>query len=178
MVLLDSARFEIGVTPVFYSIDPLPVDGPAAATPLPSSSSSSGAAAATPDGPVAAEEVVWVDIPCDYTRHILVHAIARRRPRLRQAKAPGQATVLWCDYEDLDWDRILDPATHVKANSYLVRKGLGRKAQLAYQLRKYLSKRPQSPMARAVPETLVIETWEAFEEEMSFGALGATYVRP
>lgn len=64
----------------------------------------------------------------------------------------------------------------MRANSYLVRKGLSRKAQLAYHLRKYLAKRPQSPMAEAVPETLVIETWEAFEEEMSFGSLGAKCV--
>lgn len=84
--------------------------------------------------------------------------------------------MLWADYEELDWDRILDPGSGVRANSYLVRKGLSRKAQLAFHLRKYLAKRPDSPMAAAVPETLVIETWEAFEEEMSFGALGAKYV--
>ena len=85
--------------------------------------------------------------------------------------------MLWADYEVLDWDRVLDPGSGVRANSYLVRKGLSRKAQLSYHLRKYLAKRPDSPMARAVPETLVIETWEAFEEQMSFGALGAKYVR-
>lgn len=85
--------------------------------------------------------------------------------------------MLWADYEGLDWDRVLDPSSGVRANSYLVRKGLSRKAQLAFHLRKFLAKRPESPMTAAVPETLVIETWEAFEEEMSFGALGARFVR-
>ena len=102
---------------------------------------------------------------------------SRRRPRLELAWTEAGATVLWADYEELDWDRSLDPGSGVRANSYLVRKGLSRKAQLAYHLRKYLAKRPDSPMAAAVPETLVIETWEAFEGEMSFGALGAKCVR-
>ena len=87
-------------------------------------------------------------------------------------KDQKDATVLWADYEDLDWDRILEGGHPPKANSYLVRKGLTRKAQLAYQLKKYTSKRPQSALCQAVPETLTIETWEAFEEEMSFGTLG------
>lgn len=88
---------------------------------------------------------------------------------LQQTYDAERADVLWADYEDLDWDRILEG--HVKANAYLVRKGLSRKAQLGYHLRKYLSKRPDCCLREAFPETLVIETWEAFESKMTFGVL-------
>lgn len=151
---MDTTQFEINITPCFSSIDPV------CTTPAPL------------DPDVAR---LWVKVPCDYARRLLVHAIARRRPRLAQVKREEDASILWADYEDLDFDRILAGDGKIKANSYLIRKGLGRKAQLAYQLRKYMAKRPQSVLHGAVPETLVIETWEAFEEEMSFGALGATF---
>lgn len=99
------------------------------------------------------------------------HTHIRRSSELIQTTNDKHADILWADYEDLDWDRILEG--QVKANSYLVRKGLSRKAQLAYHLHKYLCKRPISCLKKAFPETLVIETWEAFEDEMTFGTLGA-----
>eukprot|EP00624_Nannochloropsis_granulata_P004343 evm.model.NODE_31719_length_7039_cov_23.841597.1 len=151
---MDTTQFEINITPYFSSIDPV------CTRPV------------SLDPDVAR---VWVKVPCDYTRRLLVHAIARRRPRLTQVKREEDASILWADYEDLDFDRVLAGNGEIKANSYLIRKGLGRKAQLAYQLRKYMAKRPESVLHGAIPETLVIETWEAFEEEMSFGALGATF---
>lgn len=60
----------------------------------------------------------------------------------------------------------------MRANSYFIRKGLSRKAQLSYYLKKFTSKNPKSILRRAVPESLVIDTWEAFEDKMNFGALG------
>ena len=56
------------------------------------------------------------------------------------------------------------------ASSYLVRKGLSRKAQLALQIKRYLSKHPKSCLKQAVPYTLIIETWNAFEDmRIEFG---------
>lgn len=60
---LDTSLFEINVTPYFYSIDAVgqhdhdhhDADGEK----------------------YAPSAVIWVNIPCDYTRHLLVHAIAR-----------------------------------------------------------------------------------------------------
>lgn len=69
--MLDTTRFEVHVTPCFYSIDPVA----AAAAAAPSSSSD---AAGTADPPTPApQEVVWVNVPCPYTRELVVHAIAR-----------------------------------------------------------------------------------------------------
>lgn len=56
------------------------------------------------------------------------------------------------------------------ASSFLVRKGLSRKAQLSLQLKKFISKHPDSILRRAVPSTVILETWNAFEEmKVDFG---------
>lgn len=65
--MLDTTRFEVHVTPCFYSIDPVP-----------SSDAAAAGAAGTADPPAPRpEETVWVNVPCPYTRELVVHAIAR-----------------------------------------------------------------------------------------------------
>ena len=48
----------------------------------------------------------------------------------------------WGEYERIDWDRVASGQT--MASSYAVRKGLTRKAQLCFGLKKWCSKRPAS----------------------------------
>lgn len=56
------------------------------------------------------------------------------------------------------------------ASSYLVRKGLSRKAQLSLQLRRFCSKNPLSVLHASVPYTIILDTWNAFEEmKLDFG---------
>jgi hypothetical protein len=91
------------------------------------------------------------------------------------------------DFENIDWEPVMNGSQ--RASSYLVRKGtimcffrvfckrtkisfvgLSRKAQLALQIKRYLSKHPQSILKQAVPYTLIIETWNAFEDmRIDFG---------
>lgn len=47
----------------------------------------------------------------------------------------------------------------MKANSYLIRKGLSRKAQLCHYLNKHVAKHPTSVLRAAVPSSMAIETW-------------------
>jgi hypothetical protein len=47
----------------------------------------------------------------------------------------------------------------VRANSYLIRKGLSRKAQLCHYLNKFTTKNRSSVLVAAVPESMSIETW-------------------
>jgi tubulin---tyrosine ligase len=54
----------------------------------------------------------------------------------------------------------------------LVRKGLSRKAQLSYYLAKFTAKHADSVLWGAVPPSIILDTWEAFEGRMSFGAIG------
>ncbi|CAO3661084.1 unnamed protein product [Rhizopus stolonifer] len=55
------------------------------------------------------------------------------------------------------------------ANAYCIRKGLIRKAQLAYNITKYVSKNPSSILKKAIPETWLFELdhVDYFEESMN-----------
>jgi tubulin--tyrosine ligase len=61
----------------------------------------------------------------------------------------------------------------VIANSYCVRKGLSRKAQLSIYLEKYVRKHPGCELSRAVPKTLVVDLWDAFDS--SLAGLGISF---
>jgi len=63
----------------------------------------------------------------------------------------------WLEYEDLDFEKLVNSKKKVLLNSYCIRKGLIRKAQIAFQLRKYLSKKPDSNLKKYLPETHVFE---------------------
>ncbi|KAI9921301.1 hypothetical protein PsorP6_002690 [Peronosclerospora sorghi] len=73
--------------------------------------------------------------------------------------------LIWDEYENLDWKNIL--AGKVVANAYCVRKGLSRKAQLSIYLSKYILKHPDCRLSKALPRTLVVDTWDAFDESMT-----------
>jgi tubulin--tyrosine ligase len=64
---------------------------------------------------------------------------------------------LWLEYEDLDFETLLDrkKINTTLFNSYCIRKGLIRKAQIAFYLKKYLTKKLDSSLARFMPETYV-----------------------
>ena len=70
--------------------------------------------------------------------------------------------LLWMEYEDLPWESLIargDPndSNRTVFNSYCIRKGLIRKAEFAYIVQKYLAKRPQSILHRAIPGTYLLE---------------------
>jgi len=122
---------------------------------------------------VPPERPVYVDLNCPYTRRIVVAAILRRPwCRLLQELDTGgkfdPPLLQFSDFENIEWEFVLS-GRHGAA-SYLVRKGLSRKAQLSLQIRRYLSKNPESALKVAVPYTIIIETWNAFEDmKMDFG---------
>ncbi|CAN0411133.1 unnamed protein product, partial [Pylaiella littoralis] len=138
-------------------------------------------AAATPTGgatAVAAAEagsdgetrVVCIDVVCMYTRELVVEGLARRRGAWRVTTDSAEATLHWGDYEMIDWERVV--SGELRTSSYCVRKGLSRKAQLSRYCNKYVSKRPGTPLKAALPRTLVIDTWEAFDDKMTFNLGG------
>lgn len=63
----------------------------------------------------------------------------------------------WMEYEDLDFEKLTRPGERRLLNSYCIRKGLIRKAQLAFYLHKYMSKKPSSRLSKFVPNTYVFQ---------------------
>ena len=127
------------------------------------------------------EAVIYINLVCKYTEEVLRNVFSSRPwcklvPSAEEIskKPPSNRTRQYqiCDFEHVDWVPVMS-GRHITC-SYLVRKGLSRKAQLSLQVKRYLSKHPTSILKRAVPYTIIIETWDAFEDiRMDFG--GGTF---
>jgi hypothetical protein len=75
----------------------------------------------------------------------------------------------WLEYELINWQYLATHSEYTLSNAYCIRKGLIRKAQLAYNVTKYLSKYPSSILQTAIPETWLFELdhVDYFEEAMN-----------
>ncbi|CAN0155687.1 unnamed protein product, partial [Pylaiella littoralis] len=100
------------------------------------------AVAAVAAGSDGETRVVCIDVVCPYTRELVVEGLARRRGAWRVTTDSAEATLHWGDYEMIDWERVV--SGELRTSSYCVRK----------------------------PRTLVIDTWEAFDDEMTFNLGG------
>ena len=125
--------------------------------------------------------LVYLSVNCAYTEAIVCAALLRRPwcTLSLQKYAPysvdssgGSTYVQMGDFENIEWEDVMKGCC--VASSYLVRKGLSRKAQLAMQIKRYLSKRKESILARAIPFTIILQTWDAFDDmKVDFG--GGTF---
>jgi hypothetical protein len=119
----------------------------------------------------AAQPLAYVDLDCAYLRKLVLQALARRpgwrvqTPSPTAAAAPAEectspedTAFCWSEYERTDWTRVL--AGKQSSAAYCVRKGLIRKSQWCYNVKKYAAKRPDSMLARGVPETLLFEFYD------------------
>ncbi|OQR83158.1 hypothetical protein ACHHYP_15023 [Achlya hypogyna] len=119
---------------------------------------------------VSAEKrvLVRVNVPCNYLRPLVLKAFAnhtRYWDIMTLEDDPRTPHLLWDEYENLDWKNILQG--QVVANSYCVRKGLSRKAQLSMFLSKYIRKRPDCLLSKALPTTIVVDLWDAFDNSLA-----------
>ncbi|RHY30657.1 hypothetical protein DYB32_004152 [Aphanomyces invadans] len=111
---------------------------------------------------------VRVDAMCDYVRPLVLKAFIQRSKTWDIVAVDGDPRtpdLLWQEYEDLNWKEIL--RGQVVANSYCVRKGLSRKAQLSIFLSKYIRKNPACVLSKALPQTLVVDLWDAFDQSLA-----------
>jgi tubulin--tyrosine ligase len=121
---------------------------------------------------------VLLDWNCDYTRKIITKTLKKRASYCFLIKDVKEDPLIvtyqkkfqnyhpkiiqFSDFENIIWEFVLSERTC--ASSYLVRKGLSRKAQLSLQTERFLKKHPSSVLKKTVPETHIIETWEIFQD--------------
>jgi tubulin---tyrosine ligase len=129
--------------------------------------------------------LVHLGLNCEYTRGVVNRCLNRRQKFCKKvsgdvvdhinmdiqtdtANYDQDPIIQIADFENIQWEMVMT-GKH-RASSYLVRKGLSRKAQLALQIKRYTAKHPNSILKTAFPETMIIETWGAFEDvKVDFG---------
>lgn len=111
------------------------------------------------------DHVVIVDFDDPYTERIAKRALKMDKSWMIARSCSGrldvEEDVYLGEYERCPWEVVLQG--RMRANSYCVRKGLSRKAQLCKYIRKYVTKRKyQCYLAQSFPRSLVLSLWEAF----------------
>jgi hypothetical protein len=105
---------------------------------------------------------ITVNLNCSYSSKLLRNVISKKKNcKITNNFSKNIKSIQISDFESIDWDLVLKSKSG--ASSYLVRKGLSRKAQLSLQLRRYISKHALSELTKAIPYTIVLETWNAFD---------------
>lgn len=146
---------------------------------------------------IPSHKKVFLDLICEYTSKIvnqtgsasflslffffsfIIHKsfLVKRRPwcelitklpSTEESSNDNTPIIQISDFEMIEWEPVLE-GKH-SASSYIIRKGLSRKAQLAIQIKRFTSKNPNSILKSSIPFSLVVETWNAFEEmKFDFG---------
>lgn len=128
------------------------------------------------------DDLVVVQLCCPYSKRIVLERL-NDGPKctvlhedsyeaLLKSSAANFKILQFSDFESINWESVLNGSD--RASSYLVRKGLSRKAQFSLQLKKYTCKKPASILHRAIPFTLILDVWGAFDD-MKFDFGGGTF---
>ncbi|CAM9735693.1 unnamed protein product, partial [Chrysoparadoxa australica] len=107
-----------------------------------------------------------LNVICPYTRRAVIQCFRKRGRAWGLTSDTSKAELQWGDYECLDWERIV--SGKLRASSFCVRKGLSRKAWMSMYCNKYITKNPKSPLRHALPATVIVDTWEAFDDSLTF----------
>ena len=103
-----------------------------------------------------------VNMACPYTSRVVKSVVSKLSHCIIKEFDVNKKMVQVADFENIEWEPVLEGKQ--AASSYLVRKGLSRKAQLALQIKRHISKHPNSLLKDTVPFSVIIETWDAFED--------------
>ncbi|KAJ2573683.1 tubulin--tyrosine ligase [Coemansia sp. RSA 1807] len=104
--------------------------------------------------------IIGMDEP--YVQGILQRAFGKYSPLIKVQSADDNANDLsdllmhWREYETIDWTSVHRSST-IFSNAYCFRKGLIRKAQMAFNIKMYTAKHPTSILCTHVPETWIFE---------------------
>ena len=115
---------------------------------------------------------VFLDVDEPYTRQVIQQAFDRHKPYFRLELGPGEGLepvplpdtcdFQWAEYERVDWTAVR--SGQYCASSYCIRKGLSRKAQLAFYTHRHVCKHPESILKTTMPQTYILDTWAVFDE--------------
>jgi len=95
-----------------------------------------------------------------YVLNKLKSTFDKRNKTFKQISQPSEdphLLVQWDCYDNIDWDRVL--SGDLISNAYCTRKGLIRKAQFSYYMKKFMVKR-ETILSKALPDTIILDLVE------------------
>ncbi|KAJ2497386.1 tubulin--tyrosine ligase [Coemansia sp. RSA 1972] len=103
--------------------------------------------------------IIGMDEP--YVQGILQRAFGKYSPLIQVQTASNDdpksdLLMHWREYETIDWTSVHRSST-IFSSAYCFRKGLIRKAQMAFNIKMYTAKHPSSILCTNVPETWIFE---------------------
>ena len=113
---------------------------------------------------------ILCDLNCSYSQSVLIDVLSKQpnyhilfRDDLINYDTIKDL-IQFSDFENINWEPVMKG--NQRASSYLIRKGLSRKAQLSLQIKKYFSKNSlqKDKYNACFPFTIIIQTWNAFED--------------
>ncbi|RIA88642.1 tubulin-tyrosine ligase family-domain-containing protein [Glomus cerebriforme] len=111
----------------------------------------------------SSKAIAIIGIQDEYTRNIIIKSLEKILPDLQilefteSSSIASSKILFWLEYEDIDFNQILQNKQTQLTNSYCIRKGLIRKANFNFNIRKYLSKNQNSILKKSIPETWYFE---------------------
>jgi hypothetical protein len=103
---------------------------------------------------------IYINDSSPYVLKKLKATFNQRNSTYQQVTSNEDSNVFiqWDNYDQIDWDRVL--SGELISNSYCTRKGLIRKAQFSYYMRKYYVKRDSIILRQAIPDTIILDLVE------------------
>lgn len=99
-----------------------------------------------------------------YVQPLIIAALARLPSDLlvlikdvSELPSPASRLFQWCQYESIDFDRLLQDVKTSLANSYIIRKALIRKHYLSATVEQWMAKNPDSVLRRHVQPSVDFE---------------------
>ena len=125
------------------------------------------------DPTTCSSEWIVVNLACTYSKRLMLDTLLRRHrfltiihedcyEHLLELQLFNHPILQLSDFESIHWESVLDGRD--RAASYLIRKGLSRKAQFALQCKRYCSKTSSSILTTSIPYTLIVDVWSAYED--------------
>jgi len=103
---------------------------------------------------------IYINDQSPYVLNKLQSSFEKRNLTFKQVSDPNDDPNLvfqWDSYDNVNWDRVL--SGDLISNAYCTRKGLIRKAQFSYYMKKFYVKR-ESILSKALPDTIILDLAE------------------
>ncbi|KAK3269196.1 hypothetical protein CYMTET_22345 [Cymbomonas tetramitiformis] len=113
------------------------------------------------------QDVIALAPSTTYEKDFLRESFSKRDWSLQDSAIDKKVTLQWAKARDIEWGRVFDGT--MCCNHQYLNTGLTRKADLARVLQRYAEKQPEALLARATPQSFVLDLEDSDSDSDSDG---------